>query len=438
MFLIIFSLILILVDISWAARVSVFLNISNPLKQELVLKLDGLDLLRESQVFHLDCIDKVSSNLPFGQVYLGGGEVSSGRFDGIGLRIKAAYLNRKSLKLSKNYIEVPINFNLRKEESVCLFIVWDVGSSVEGSKFIPRFYGRLQERPLRAETIYVTCEDTDTLFAIRADTNQVIASLAIPGGPKDLVADSNTDRLYVISEQERRLNVIELSNFRKVDSFFLPRVSNPRYMTLLGSSEAVITDPESNYIILIDLSSAGLNASKRLGYSPSEVIYSKDRDWIFVSSPDDQIVYILNHYLDQINSISAGPSPRGLWEESGYLYVTDYTTGMVSLFDLGSGNLVGQVMSGLGAIKILGTSDRIYVTNQKENTLSLLTPGNLSLFKKISVGKEPFDMTICSQRGWLYIGLLGEKAIGVVDTTTEKLIGKIGLGCRPFGLTMAR
>ncbi len=438
MFLSIFMLILLIVSSSWAARVNVFLNVSNPIKENLVLELGGLNLLIEKHVFHLEYVDEISSTIPFRQIYLGGGEVPSGRFDSIGIKINKVCLNQKSLKLSTEYTKIPINLYIRKDESVCIFIVWDVKSSVEGSKFIPRFYARIQERPLRVETVYATCEDTDTLFAIRADTNQVIASLGISGGPKDLVADSNKDRLYVLSENERKLNIIELSNFRKMDSFFLPLVSNPRYLALVGSNDAVITDPESNYVILIDLSSGGLIASKRLGYSPSQVIYSEEQDQIFVSSPEDQVVYVLDHNLNQINEFSIGQNPRGIWEREGYLYITDYTTGMINFLEISSGDLRGQVMSGLGAVRILGTSDRIYVTNQEEGSLSLLTPDNLFLLKKISVGKEPFSMVICSRRGWLYVGLLGEKAIAVIDTTAERLIGKIKLGCRPFGLAIVR
>lgn len=435
----IFSFFVLLISSSWASRVNVFLNLMEPLEQEVKLSFENIDLLENGNSIKLKLSKKFfSSKAPFRQLFLAGGEAPRGRYNALVLKLKEAKLNNKNLLLSTTQIKIPLRFELQKDASLSLFVFWDVKSSVKGNKFIPNFYARVQTRPLRGETVYVTCEDTDTLFAIRADTNQVMASLGVSGIPQAVVADSDNDRLFVVSERFRKLNVIELSSFRKIDSFFLPLVSSPRYIVLINSNKAAITDYRSDYVILVNLLSGGLLNSKRIGYSLSEIAYSISNDQIFISSPENQAVYVLTSNLTLVKTLRVGHKPRGLWIQNNKLYVADNATGTVNVFDLASEELVGRIRSGRGAVQVFGTANRIYISNQKEGTLSLLAPGQLIIFKKIRVGKGPFLMTVCSRRGWLYVGLKGENSLAVIDTTSEKLVGKIELGCCPFGLTVAQ
>jgi len=436
---IIFVFIILMAGSSWAARINVFLNIVEPLEQEIQFSFESIELLEDGNSINLKLSKKsFSSKISFKQLYLAGGNVPRGRYNLLVLKLKEVKLNNKHLLLSKSQVKLPLRFQLQKDDSLSIFVFWNVKNSIKANKFVPNFYARVQTRPLRGETVYVTCEDTDTVFAIRADNNQVMASLGIAGSPKAIVADSDNDRLFIISEKFRKLNVVELSSFRKIDSFFLPLVSSPRYIVLIDSDKAAITDHRSDYVILVNLVSGGLLSSKRIGYSLSEITYSTSNNQIFISSPENQAVYVLTSNLDLVKTLRIGHKPRGLWFRNNRLYVADNATGTVNIFDLASEELVGRVLSGRGAVQVFGTETRIYISNQKEGTISLLSPGQLTIFKKIRVGKGPFLMTVCRRRGWLYVGLQGEDSLAVIDTTAEKLIGKIELGCRPFGLTVAQ
>ncbi len=426
-------------DLCQAGRLNIFLNVIHPASQNVTISLQRIELKGTNRIYNLrDIPSKVSSKSTFGQVYLGYIELNREVFSSIDLYFRQVDVDGQVVSISKKKLSLPLSVSIRDNVSLSIFLIWDVKASLKGKVFQPTFYVRLQKRPLRGENLYVTCDDASTLFVVRADNNQVQASLYIPSQPKWLSVDNNNDMLYVLSDKTRTFSLVELSSFRIVDNFILPLVRSPTFFVLLPSKMALITDPDSSYVLLYNIFSGNLVLSKRLGYSPSEVFFSSLLNRIFVSSPSDQNIYVLTPNLDLVSTIKAGQRPRGLWVGRNRLYVADYGTGMVDVFGVGAFEPLGRIRSGAGAVQVFGQGSRIYVSNEKEGTISVLSLNQLSVARKIRVGKGPFTMASCPRRGWLYIALRGEKAVAVVDTASEELIGKIFLGCRPFGLVVGK
>ncbi|WP_456431004.1 YncE family protein [Thermosulfuriphilus sp.] len=419
-----------------AARINVFLNIVAPPPEEVSFRIKNLYLIKSSgqKIPLSEGGSRVFSTANFAQEFLAAKNISPGEYQGLILEISDTCLGEEHLDSPAAPLKIRIPFRIRGKESLSLFVFWNVRDSLQGRSFIPQFYGRLQGRPLRDETLYVTCDDIDTLFAIRADTNQVVASLGLEGGPKDLAISLTGDRLYIVASKAKALNVVELSTFRTIDTFFLPLAISPQFIALLGGNQAVVTDPQAHYLLLINLVSGGLISSRRLGYQPSEILYWEEKGQIFVSSPADQVVYILNADLSQGGKLTGIMDPRGLWIKDGRLYVAEYRPGTVSVFNLDNGELVGRIRSGRGTIRVSGSGSRLYISNEEEGTIGVISPGQLTISKKIRVKGSPFTMATYKQRRWLYVADRRNKGIIVIDITSEKPVGRIILGGKPFGM----
>ena len=401
------------------ARLNLYLNIINPVSTEKFLKIKRLYLLGENQELVFDINQKFSSLATFGQYFLASRKIPPGKYQGLIVELDA----RKRQKLS-------VDFFLRRPESLCLFIFWDVKGSV-GRKG-PILSARLQRRPLGEDTIYVTCEDLDTVFAIRTDLNQVQASLGIEGKPQGL-ALSEDGKLYVVAARNKSVYLVETASFSVTDRLLLPLVSSPKYLVLLPDKKAVISDPQTQYVILIDLGSGQLLASQRLGHRPLELFYYLPEDLIFVSSPLDQAVYVLNANLSLNRKLSV-QSPRGLLVVDSVLYVAEYQPGMVGIYDFRTGYLK-NIRSGQGTVHLTAVERRIFVSNEKEGSLTILRAGQLSISKKIRLGGHPFTLSPCPRRRWLYVANRTKKSLMVIDLTSEKLVGEVKLGGTPFGLS---
>ncbi len=422
-----------------AARLNVFVNIDHPLSSEARFKVISLSLVdAQGSDVPVDVANPVvTTRVPFGQCFLASAEVPEGQYAAVALKVGGIRMGERKIA-GEQEVKVAVNWELKEGESRCLFLVWDVRGSLREKGFAPSFYGMPQSRPLRGETLYVTCDEINTLFAIRTDRNRVVASLATKDTPRQLVAFSRGDRLYVLCERSRSLLSVEMSTFRIIDSLLLPMVQSPRFMALVNGRTLAITDPSNDQIFLVDASTGSLLKSKRLGHRLSDVIYWEEGRQLFVSSTGGQKVYQLNTDLSLARAYDTGSSPRGLWVQREWLYVADSGSGTVSLFNLRNGRLVGRIRSGREPIYLMGTQRRLYVSNRGEGTLGVFWPRQMAISQRIRVGGTPSMLAICTVRRWIYAVDRSVKGLVAVNATSLKKEGTIILGNLPYGLVVVR
>jgi len=422
-----------------AARLNVFVNIDHPLSSEASFKVVSLTLIdgRGGDVSISVTNPVVTTKVAFGQGFLTSSEVPEGQYTGVILKIQDVRMGTRRIP-NEREVKLAANWELNERDSRCLFLVWDVRGSLREDGFKPSFYLMPQGRPLRGETLYVTCDEINTLFAIRTDQNRVVASLGTKDTPRQLAAFPRGDRLYVLCERSRSLLSVEMSTFRIIDSLLLPMVQSPRFLALVNGRTLVLTDPSNNQIFLVDASTGGLLKSRRLGYHLTDVFYWKEGRQIFVSSTGEQKVYQLNMDLRQTGEYASGSSPRGLWVQKYRLFVTDSGSGTVSVFNLRTGRLLGRVRSGREPVAIIGSQQRLYISNRRDGYISVLWPGQMVVSKKIRVGGTPSNLAICRLRRWIYVVDRENKGLTVVNATALRGEGIIPLGNLPFDITVSR
>ncbi|OAG27716.1 YncE family protein [Thermodesulfatator autotrophicus] len=421
-----------------SSRLNVFLNIVNPTSDKIILKIKNISVRIDNRIISLqDFPQKISSRVDFGQEFLGWISFEKGVIDQLSIVLDKVSINGKLFSIEEKKINLPVNYKILSKTSICLFVLWDIKASLKSEKFSPVFSLNIQRTPQRGDNLYISCDDSSTIFVVRSDVNRVVASLYIPSEPKSLDIDRFNDQLIVVSDKMRLLSIVDISALRLVDSFVLPIVNLPQYLFFIPRQSVIITDPVTSNVLLVDLSSGNLVVFKRLGYSPSDILFDYNLNKIFISSPRDQSVYILSKSLELLHKIKVGQRPRGMAILGENFYVADPATGMVDVFRVGSWDHLGRIYSGRGAVKVFSYIDRLYVSNEKEGTISVIFKNQMVVSKKIRVGKQPFTMTASSKRGWLYVALRGEKAIGIIDLNSLKLIGKISLGAKPFDLVLS-
>ena len=403
----------------WCGRLNFFLNILDPIDSEVFIYIEKIILVSNHHNIEILVNKRVSSYSDFAQYFLVTKEVPPTKY-------KQVYI-----KTSRSELKFSIDLSVQSKDSICLFLFWHVKDSIKYKKdFIDL---RQQKKPIGEDTIYISCEDIDTIFALRTDLNQIQASIGIEGFPQDLVLNSQ-EKLYVLSAKKRSLYIIDIGSFQVIDRILLPLLTSPRYFILLPNQKIIVTDPYSQYVIKLDLSSGELLASKRLGHRPLELFYASQERLIFISSPLDQTVFVLTPDLSLRKRFSV-QSPRGLLAVKSYLYVAEYDPGMVGVFDLSSGQNLYRIKTGRGSLHIHQVGRRLFITNEKEGSLAILRLGQRSISKKIFLGGQPFTLTSCARRRWLYVTDRQRRALMVIDLTAEKKVGEVKLGGIPFGIS---
>ncbi|HDD52545.1 MAG TPA: YncE family protein [Thermosulfidibacter takaii] len=425
-------------------RVSVYLALKSPVSAPVWFKLKGLAVAQDGEDWtelkaRVREVD--SSKVGRGQVFLGIFEIPRGSYTRLRLTLEKAALKKDGklmlLSLAQKEAEFRISppLNLRDGDSTCLFLTWDVDASVKGGfSFEPVIHVKPQAIPIASELLYVTCDDIDTLYVIRADKNWVVGSLGLGGGPKGLKIDKDLNRLYVVDSKSRDIKVVELSTNRVVDSIMLPFVLEPTFIELSpDGAKAYVTDKKGNYLLKLDLSSGSVEGEAELGHGLYYPLYVEDEGVLAVSSLLSQLVYLVDPAdLRVRQEVRVGVSPEGLLVHQGYLYVADRGSGTVTVYSFREGRVLGRVNVGAQPRRIVGSGSKVYVSNYGEGTLSILLPGRTVVFRKIAIGGTPLDMAVCERRRWLYVLDRDAKKVKVLGLTSERLVTAIPLGGTPF------
>ena len=332
------------------------------------------------------------------------------------------------------------DFNLSRNDSKCLFLNWHLDDcSVVSTHPLPHFSIHGQSPSASGETLYVVCDDINTLYFVRTDTNFVVASMGFPGQLGEVQFDEVRQYLYLLSPSSRALYVIDGVLKQVIDRIPLPALIQPQYMTLSGDGNfAYVTDSFTDQVVKVDLLRRSVAASAALVVSPERIISFEfsGRKQLAVSSKISQQVFIINpENMAVIATLAVDIRPGGLLFNNDLLYVCDLGSNAVIIFNLRENRVVRRIIVGSSPLSITDNNlGRIFVGHQSENSLSVIAPGQFAVQRRLKVGHGSFDMVYFNARQMLYAAHRNARRISVIDLSEEKKNQEVPLGGKPFSI----
>ncbi len=92
---------------------------------------------------------------------------------------------------------------------------------------------------------------------------------------------------------------------------------------------------------------------------------------------------------------------------------------------------VGAAPVGIGINQI---TNRLYVTNSGDNSVSIIDGENNKILDSIDVGNIPKGVAVNTITNHVYITNFGEDTVSVIDAATNEVIDVINVGIRPLGI----
>lgn len=118
-------------------------------------------------------------------------------------------------------------------------------------------------------------------------------------------------------------------------------------------------------------------------------------------------------------------------------YISDGRTNSVTVFDLKTDKVTGQIATGENpdAIMYDNFSKKIYTCNGRSNDLSIIDPETKKVIKTIALGGKP-ETAVSDEAGKLYINIEDKSEIAEVDTKAFKIVKRwsVAPGEEPTGL----
>lgn len=151
--------------------------------------------------------------------------------------------------------------------------------------------------------------------------------------------------------------------------------------------------------------------------------------------------------ITQISTIALGAAPHGVavLPDGSQIWVTNFTSladpreRYVSLVDTQTLTVTDKIQVGRGAVNVIFSADgsRAYVTNELDDTLSVINVATHAVIKTVDLPDRPHGMMLGQDPATgevdrrLYVASLGDDSISVIDTSSFALIKTVAVGNTP-------
>jgi YVTN family beta-propeller protein len=324
--------------------------------------------------------------------------------------------------------------------------------------------------------VYVSNEKSGDVTVINGSDNQVLATIPVGKRPRGIHAGPDGSRVYVA------LSGTPIAAPPQLDAKGNPIFQRPKDD---DDDDAVKSDKSADAIGVIDVAQRKLTGKIAAGSDPEEFALSKDGTKIYVSNEDVKtasVIGIATGKVEHIVAVAQEPEGVATAPDGKHFYITCEAGGDVYVVDTGTYATVGHFKvnvrprtmaflpeGGVGfipsestgelnvidtvnfkvlkvialpansrpmSVKVGSDGRRIYVSNGRAGTVSVLDSHTYELLSSIKVGTRPWGIALSPDGKFLYAANGPSNDVSVVDLDTNKEIARVKAGMSPWAVAV--
>ena len=143
--------------------------------------------------------------------------------------------------------------------------------------------------------------------------------------------------------------------------------------------------------------------------------------------------------LVSTGAVGTGASPSGVAVSGGKAYVTNATSGTMTVINLADNSVLATVPVGVSptAVVVNSAGTRAYITNSTAGTVTVINTTNNTLVKTITVGANPSSLALTPSGDRLFVTNSGAGTVTKINTTTNTVtVAGIRVGNGPSSVAI--
>lgn len=223
--------------------------------------------------------------------------------------------------------------------------------------------------PAWADTAYVTSQNGNAVTAIDLDAGEELFRFDVPGGPAGVQIAADLGRLFTVSPNDKTVRAWGL------DGSPLGEVALDGAPTGIARSGAqlFVSDWYNARIWVIEAMSLTVTDTLTTGAAPAGLAVSPDGRWLVSADRDADQLSVFDLPSGALHrSIPVGTRPFAVtFDAAGRVYAGNVGDDSVSVVDPDTGARIALLPTGKRPYGVAFAADRIFVTNQYGDTLSV-------------------------------------------------------------------
>jgi YVTN family beta-propeller protein len=278
--------------------------------------------------------------------------------------------------------------------------------------------------------VYVSNEKSGDVTVINGGDFSVAATIAVGKRPRGIHASPDGKTVYVA------LSGTPIEGAPQIDARGNPVFANKR-----DDDDDANADKAADGIGVLDTASKQLRRKLNAGSDPEEFALSKDGRHIYISNEDTKTASVINIATSKREHlIPVGQEPEGVTTtpDGKQFYVTCEAGGDIFVVSTGDFSVAAhfKVNGRPRSVDFLTKSAIGFIPSESVGEINVIDTTNARVLKTLTLpaGSRPMRVRVSPDETKLYVSNGRAGTVSVLDTHTYELLDTIKVGPRPWGI----
>jgi YVTN family beta-propeller protein len=283
--------------------------------------------------------------------------------------------------------------------------------------------------------VFVSNEKSGDVTVISGSDNQVLGTIPVGKRPRGIHASPDGRTVYVA------LSGTPIAAPPQLDA-----KGNPIFQRAKDDDDddGVKADKSADAIGVVDVAQQKLTGKISAGSDPEEFSLSKDGTRLYISNEDVKTASVINLATGKVEHIIVvGQEPEGVatTPDGKRFYVTCEAGGDIYVIETAGYTTVGhfKVNARPRSMDFLLGSGLGFIPSESAGELNVIDTVNLKVLKVITLppGSRPMSVKVASNGRKIYVSNGRAGTVSVLDSHTYELLNTIKVGVRPWGMALS-
>jgi len=281
-----------------------------------------------------------------------------------------------------------------------------------------------------AYQVYVSNEKSGDVTVINGGDLSVAATIPVGKRPRGIHAGPDGKTVYVA------LSGTPIEGAPQIDARGNPVFANKR-----DDDDDANADKAADGIGVVDVASLQMRRKLNAGSDPEEFALSKDGRQIYISNEDTKTASVINIATGKLEHIiPVGQEPEGVTTtpDGKQFYVTCEAGGDIYVINTGDFAVANhfKVNGRPRSVDFLSKRAIGFIPSESVGELNVIDTANAKVLKTLSLptGSRPMRVRVSPDETKLYVSNGRAGTVSVLDTHTYDLLDTIKVGPRPWGI----
>lgn len=302
--------------------------------------------------------------------------------------------------------------------------------------------------PVRADTLFVTNEKSNTISVVDGGKLQVIATIKVGRRPRGITFNQDMTRIFVCVGDDNRIDVVDVATQTVVDR--LPSGPDPELFVLEPEGRLLyVANEDDNMVSVIDTHAKTIVGEIQVGVEPEGMGISPDGKILVNTSETTNMAHFIDtasHRIVDNVLVDARPRVARFTGDGRFVWISSEIGGTVSVIDVATRKVVhkiGFAVQGVPreaiqpvGIEMTRDGQRAFVALGPANRVAEIDARTYEVKRYHLVGQRVWNLALSPDEKRLYSTNGVSNDVSVLDMDRGRVVKSIGVGGAPWGVVV--